>query len=808
MTEQKNSSEKTQKTDKSEKPASAPKKPSIEPKSARGASTTARRKTAKEADAALQAKIEKAHAGAMPERREPSAAGESAGLPPVQTVRAMPQINRKKDETTSDEKAAAPAKKTEKSKKPAPKKPSAPVKMPERDATGRFLPSQKKAKKPQAKAQAQQPKTEEVKKPTEKPAKQPAEQPESKPAQKPVQKSEPKAAQKAPKQAEGKTEMQTAQKTQEAKTAKKPEGPITSSAPAAPVTPVRPVLSLLMDEAPSGVMTDMKANDRPAPGEVRGKPADETNEAASSPVLKPSVSQSPNGSRIIDIDGEEDEEEDYDDIPDPSVSVCESADDDEIDDDEPDDDDDQSSADRPVKKPVSIIRPAAEDPEHVELDSQGRPYHATEVLSGRRTPVRVKPPVEEPADPSRTVDLEAERIDAEHTARQALLRLHARTQPTRAELASMLVSRKIEQMERGNPAFEKDPSQEGDSDSVPDRNEDARSKGWNSLWGNGVRDAAAEQNALVDVRRPPRYAFDEDERPKVERDEAYARRMDAWEKDVMAESESRDQRVSCRGPKPGPRVPVRTGTHETLGGFPTPHQTRAWKAEGGEEEERESRLDIVRERLNRLHERWSGLEGCLRAALAVACVSSVAAFAAWTTAKSVVPDLTIMHTPVSVTAVVADEEIRNLMLMTALLDAKGIPTGRTAPQVNSVYLTGELRKIIVTDNEASRMSLPLDDRLFRAAVMEAADMAGAPVLSRSAVLAMPDTAHSTTGRTLDVTHLVIERLGLKNVSAAAAREVVSGLMSPSGLSAAMTAVPNATTSAPSASAEAAPVKIR
>ncbi len=114
----------------------------------------------------------------------------------------------------------------------------------------------------------------------------------------------------------------------------------------------------------------------------------------------------------------------------------------------------------------------------------------------------------------------------------------------------------------------------------------------------------------------------------------------------------------------------------------------------------------------------------------------MAAFAAWTTAKSV-PDLTVMHTPVSVTAVVADEEIRNLMLMTALLDARGIPTGRTAPQVDSVYLTGELRKIIVTDNEASRMSLPLDDRLFRAAVMEAADMAGAPVLSRSAVSPCP-----------------------------------------------------------------------
>ena len=292
MTEQKNSSEKTEKTDRNEKPASAPKKPSIEPKSARGASTTARRQTAKEADAALQAKIEKARAGAMPERGEPAAAGESAGLPPVQTVRAMPQINRKKDETTSDEKTAA-------------KKPSAPVKMPERDATGRFLPSEEKAKKPRAKARAQQARTEDVKKPSEKP--------KAKPAQKTAQKSEPKETQKAPKQVEPKvetkTESQPAQKTQEAKAAKKPEGPVTSAAPAAPVPHVKPVLSLLMDEAPSGVMTDMKADDRPAPGEVRRKPADETNEAPSSPVLRPSNSQSPNGSRIIDIEGEEDEEE-------------------------------------------------------------------------------------------------------------------------------------------------------------------------------------------------------------------------------------------------------------------------------------------------------------------------------------------------------------------------------------------------------------------------------------------------------------------------------------------------------------------
>ena len=46
---------------------------------------------------------------------------------------------------------------------------------------------------------------------------------------------------------------------------------------------------------------------------------------------------------------------------------------------------------------------------------------------------------------------------------------------------------------------------------------------------------------------------------------------------------------------------------------------------------------------------------------------------------------------------------------------------------------------------------------------------------------MPDAAHSTTGRTIDVTDLVVERLGLKHVSAAAAKEALAGLMSPAGI---------------------------
>ena len=67
MTEQKNSSEKTEKTDRNEKPASAPKKPSIEPKSARGASTTARRNAAAGAKASRTAHA--AHAPAVLDRR-------------------------------------------------------------------------------------------------------------------------------------------------------------------------------------------------------------------------------------------------------------------------------------------------------------------------------------------------------------------------------------------------------------------------------------------------------------------------------------------------------------------------------------------------------------------------------------------------------------------------------------------------------------------------------------------------------------------------------------------------------------------
>lgn len=760
MTEQdKKDLQKTE--DKSQKPAQpSSAKPSIEPRSARGASSTAHRKTAREAEAALDEKIAKARAGAAPASAEPTpespapftkAKGEASGLAPVTTVRAMPELARKdknakqEAKTKADSKPnAAPKakpqtkpqsapkkdakpgnptgqpknaekptqkKEAEQAAKPVQKAQSTPPKMPARDATGRFLPSGKKKTKGTAEKKDANRKPEDVK------AK------DAKPEVKPLE-----------------------EKPKEAAT---------------------PLLSMLMNEAPSGISAELKADDRPARGEIKGSPKKDEGQDPKAPVgnegpnsLKPAACIV-NLSRVED----DDDEEDYDAVPDPTVTVSETLDDDEVE-------------------------------ETDARTSSTTDFHPTETLSGRRTPVRTKP-VPQDDDPSRSVDLEAERIDAEHAAQQALLRLKARSQPARAELASKLASRSIAEMERGNPAFSKEGEATNDNDkSQADQGEtpsdkrpalvdgisaDARTQGWNALWQNGVKAAQAEQEAMVDVRRPPQYGFDDVKADQLERDALYARRMDDWEKTVLAEGESRNQRVSCRGPKPGPRLPVRTETHETLGGFPTPHATRTWTGPGAGDSEKPTRLEVLRVKLNRLHERWTGLEACLRAAIGIACVTAVAAAASWTTAKALVPALALRHAPLSVTAVVADDEIRNLMLLTAMLDARGMPTGRTAPLVDRVYLTGDLRKALATDDEASRMTLPLDDALLRAAVMEASDMAGAPVLSRKAVLAMPDAAHSTTGRTIDVTDLVVERLGLKNVSAAAAKEALAGLMSPAGM---------------------------
>ena len=786
-------------------------KPSIEPRSARGASTTSARKTAREADDSLQEKIAKAHAGDIPIFTEPTpqspapftqAKGEASGLAPVSTVRAMPELT-KKEKNGKAAQAKSNAKAGSKAEPKAAAKPGAKPDAKARSAAEPQPAPKKKA--PQASAKAAAPKqtsaspkaADSVEKHDSR--KGAPKQPEARPEQK-AESAQQKTAQTTQKPAEkpqgasprmpardatgrflpsgkkkAKGKAPNAAESNEAKEAKAGEDKTAEASP---------LLSMLMNEAPSGVAAELSPDERPARGEVKGSPAKDNAETIEIPNGREAVHDSERGSASPAHEAEADEkEEDYDAVPDPAVMLTELGDEDE---------EDETADDEAVPEETEDASPRFEP--GVPTVEPG--FHATETLSGRRTPVRPKA-VAPANDPSRSVDLEAERIDAEHAARQALLRLKARSQPARSELASKLAGRSIAEMERGNPAFAQDPKDmepdntRGKTETpdnpkaaaiVPGISPDARTQGWNAMWGNGVKAAEAEQAAMVDVRRPPQYAFEDDEAGALARDASYAERMDAWEKAVLAEGESRDQRVSCRGPKPGPRVPVRTKTHETLGGFPTPHATRTWTGPGFEDSEKVSTFERLRMKLNTLHARWSGLEACLRGAIGIACVTAVAAAASWTAARTFVPELALRHAPFAVTAVVSDDEIRNLMLLTAMLDARGMPTGRTAPLVDRVYLTGDLRKALASDDEASRMALPLDDALLRAAVMEASDMAGAPVLSRKAVLAMPAAAHSSTGRTIDVTELVVERLGLKNVSAAAAKEALAGLMSPAGAS--------------------------
>ena len=722
-------------------------KPSIEPKSARGTSTTSHKKTAKEAEAALQAKIEKAHAGTIPEvavatQENPapftSANGESAGLAPVQAVRAMPAVGKKKeDKEPTTEKAEKPEAAPEPKANPKPE-----VKKPEVKK-----PAEKTTEKTTVKAAA---------KPAESKAAAPAKKaaPKKKPASKPA-----------------------------AKPSKATSGKSLKPAKADGMeVPVFSMLNTLVNEAPAGVAVELKPDDKPAPGEVKGAPKIE---AGSGLVDERVIGCRGLNDDALDPDADSDsEEENYDDFPDPVMQTSETgleAYDDEEDADEASSGEAVEDVEKvPANQGVVSLSAKDDDENEVELDRDGKPYHETETLGGRRTPVRPKePPKEEPFDPSRTVNLDDERVDIEHAAQQALCRLQAKAQPTRAELAAKFARESVEALERGNPAFEKDAEKEPESEMARIRRKN--NEYWNPVWVNDVKRGDEEQKDLADKMIPPRYPYD-DNRPQIVRDVEYAQRMDAWEKKVIERNAARDEKTYCRSPEPGPRDPVPVGTHETLGGFPTPHQTRKWTYVGQEDEPVKpvDKLTLIRRELNALHAKWAHLDAFLRGAVLTAFVAGIGAAAAWTTTQSLVPELTVKSTPVSVTAVVSDDEIRNLMLLTAMLDSRGLTTGRTPPQVDRIYLTGEMRQALGSGSDPERMALPLDDRLLKAAFMEAADMVGAPVLSRKAVLAMPDLPHSTTGRTVDVTALVVERLGLKNVSAAAAKEVIAGLMSPDG----------------------------
>lgn len=521
--------------------ADRPAKPSIEPRSARGASTTSARKTAREADDSLQEKIIKAHAGDIPVFTEPTpqspapftqAKGEASGLAPVSTVRAMPELTKKekngkaaqaksnaKAGSKADSKAAAKpgAKPDAKARAAAEPKPAPKKKAPQASAKG-AAPKQTSAS-PKAAASVQ---THDARKAAQK-------QPEARPEQK-AESAQQKTAQTTQKPAE---KPQGASPRMPARDAtgrflpsgkKKAKGKAANAAEAneakageGRTAEASPLLSMLMNEAPSGVAAELAPDERPARGEVKGSPAKDNAETIETPNGREAVHDSERASASPAHEAEAvEKEEDYDAVPDPAVMLTELEDEEEE-----EDEDDETAGDEAVHEETENASPRVE-PGAPTVEAG---FHATETLSGRRTPVRPKA-VAPANDPSRSVDLEAERIDAEHAARQALLRLKARSQPARSELASKLASRSIAEMERGNPAFAQDPKDmepdntRGKTETpdnpkgasiVPGISPDARTQGWNAMWGNGVKAAEAEQAAMVDVRRPPQYAFEDDE---------------------------------------------------------------------------------------------------------------------------------------------------------------------------------------------------------------------------------------------------------------------------------------------------------
>lgn len=500
--------------------ADRPAKPSIEPRSARGASTTSARKTAREADDSLQEKIIKAHAGDIPVFTEPTpqspapftqAKGEASGLAPVSTVRAMPELTKKE----KNGKAAQAKSNAKAGSKTGSKAAAKPGEKPDAKARAAAEPQPAPKKKaPQASAKAAAPKqtsaspkaadsaqTHDARQTAQK-------QPEARPEQK-AESAQQQTAQKTQKPAE---KPQGASPRMPARDAtgrflpsgkKKPKGKAPNAAEANEAKEAKagegrtaegsPLLSMLMNEAPSGVAAELSPDERPARGEVKGSPAKDNAETIETPNGREAVHDSERASASPAHEAEADEkEEDYDAVPDPAVMLTELEDEEE-------EEDDETAGDEAVHEETEDASPRVE-PGAPTVEAG---FHATETLSGRRTPVRPKA-VAPANDPSRSVDLEAERIDAEHAARQALLRLKARSQPARSELASKLAGRSIAEMERGNPAFAKDPKDKepdntrGESETpddakaaaiVPGISPDARAQGWNAMWGNGVKAA-------------------------------------------------------------------------------------------------------------------------------------------------------------------------------------------------------------------------------------------------------------------------------------------------------------------------------
>lgn len=441
-----------------------------------------------------------------------------------------------------------------------------------------------------------------------------------------------------------------------------------------------------------------------------------------------------------------------------------------------------------------------------------RRYHKTVTLTGRRAPVKGQVKDPDPVLPT-TVDLEEERIARQAVAKATLDRRQASRQVQRDELEARLSKRGLKAMCRETGIPEETIDALETHQLIQKRQEVSQAKGnvaqvapdprhnVDPLWRNDAERACQEHLERTTATRPPVYPFDASHGevsdqvsyqgdpntidPRVAAAAQYAEAMVDWENKVIAEAKNDRLHSPDRNKEPGKRIPVVTPANETLGGFPGARDMRPWVMVSGQKAQTMpltlvEKLDHLRFKANQWLARWKALDALLRTSLVALGCAVVAVWTSISTSYWLVPELTWRNTPVTVTALVADDEIRDLMLLVSLLENQKVDIGRTYPTVNRAYLPTSVLDRLANDTPEMRRALALDDALLRAAITEVSNRVGAPVISKKLVLATPESTSNAVGRTLDVTDDVIDLLGLTGVSAAAAKEALNGLMSPNG----------------------------
>ena len=766
--------------------------------SARLATTTKKGLTAKEMDAKLEEKLTKAHSGqAVPETDTPTsenpapwtqAHGEASGLPPITTVRPMPEVTVKAPKKSATKKATAkaPAKATTKTT----------AKATAKSTTG----SKTKAASPVA---SQSKKT--TTKKTAEPVVKTTEDTKAKPTTKTT------AAKKTPaKKASSTSTTAKAKKQAEPKTSNHKTADKVETADAKDASSDTGLLATLINVAPSGIddaVAKAKTTSNETAEVTTDAPITKSLKKVDQPIKPEDVPQEGQTLAFLADDGllpiDDEEAAAQKDtkvskqtttaptVPEPSARpqasttsktiVLNSLDDDS------DDDDDE---------------PFVADADDTIDTNDERRYHDTVTLTGRRAPVKGQIKDPEPVLP-KTVDLEEERIAAQAVAKATLDRRHAERLVKRDELEARLSKRGLKAMcrESGIPEAAIDQlethqliqKRDVKADHAPQKANEQRNltEGVNPLWRNDAVRACNEHLERTTAIHPPVYNFAASDEaqptidPRVAAAQQYAEAMVAWENQVIGESKTDRLLSPDRDKEPGKRIPVVTPANETLGGFPGAKDMRPWVSVSGKPAQTMpltlgEKVDLYRYKANLWLNRWRALDALLRTSLVALGCAIVAAATSVSTSYWLVPELTWRHTPVTVTALVADDEIRDLMMLVSLLETQKVDIGRTSPTVNRAYLPTVLLDRLANDTSDVRKTLPLDDALLRAAITEVSNRVGAPVISKKMVLATPESTYHAVGRTLDVTDDVVDLLGLTGVSAAAAKEALNGLMSPNG----------------------------